>query len=487
MSWAEKEKLRSILDEWEKREIIKTSDSEYASPIVLVRKKNGEIRLCVDYRMLNKVLARDNQPLPLIEDQLMLLHGKRLFTHLDLKNGFFHIDMAQESIKYTAFITPLGQYEFRKMPFGLKIGPARFQRFVYDVFKELIEKGDVSIYLDDILVISETLEHHLRILKQVFRLLVRNRMNLRLDKCKFLYTKIDYLGYTITKDGIQPTNDGIKAIQAFPVPRNVHEVQSFLGLSSYFRKFIENFAIIAKPLYDLLRKNVPFTFTVVELKAFERIKTKLTSSPILAIYSPKDDTELHTDASALGFGAILMQRKSDLKYHPIFYFSKRTTETESKYHSFELETLAIIYALRRFRIYLQGRLFKIVTDCESLKLTLNKKEMNARIARWALELQNYDYVVEHRAGSRMRHVDALSRTTNIMIIEDNPLEHNLMVAQSQDPLITELKNKLETSEDSKFEMRNGLIYRKKDKNILFYVPAAMESNVMYKYHDELGH
>lgn len=174
----------------------------------------------------------------------------------------------------------------------------------------------------------------------------------------------------------------------------MREIHSFVGLSSYFKKFIENFARITKPLYDLLKENVPFTFGVKELKAFEDIKNKLISGPILAIYNPEDDTELHCDASALGFGDILMQRKADLKFHLIFYFSKRTTEIESHYHSFELETLAIIYALRRFRIYLYGIQFKIVMDCESLKLTLNKKDINPRIARWALELQNYDYIIE---------------------------------------------------------------------------------------------
>lgn len=158
----------------------------------------------------------------------------------------------------------------------------------------------------------------------------------------------------------------------------------------------------------------------------------------MAIYSSKDETELHCDASSLGFGAIVMQRKADAIFHPIFYFSKRTTETESKYHSFELETLAVIYALRRFRIYLEGIKFKIVNDCESLKLTLNKKEIDPRIARWALELQNYDYNVEHRAGSRMRPVEALSRNNNIMIIEDNPFEYNLSLSQGADPKIKEL-------------------------------------------------
>jgi len=163
-----------------------------------------------------------------------------------------------------------------------------------------------------------------------------------------------------------------------------------------------------------------------------------------------------------------MQKKRDSKFHPVSYFSKRTTDTESRYHSFELETLAVIYALRRFRIYLYGIRFKIVTDCASLKLTLEKRDINPRIVRWAIELMQYDYVSEHRPGAKMQHVDALSRATNILVIDDNPLELELAVSQNRDPKIKKLREKLEKSEDKYYEMRNGLIYRKKDSKLRLY-------------------
>lgn len=230
-----------------------------------------------------------------------------------------------------------------------------------------------------------------------------------------------------------------------------------------------------------------FKFEENERKAFQLLKNELTNAPILSIYSPRDETELHCDASALGFGSILMQKKSDGKFHPVFYFSKRTTEVESKYHSFELETLAIIYALRRFRPYLQGIRFKIVTDCQALAQTLNKKETSPRISRWVLELQEFDYILEHRAGIRMMHVDALSRTTNIFVLEDNSLDRNLALSQSGDNNIVKLRKELEHKNDRWYEMRDGLIYRKMRDRLLFYVPSSMEANVMRKYHDELGH
>lgn len=485
LMYSDKPKLRNILDDLLDRGIIRESTSEYASPIVLTRKKNGETRMCIDFRKLNKVTARDNFPIPLIEDQLDLLGGKKYFTTLDLKDGFFHIKMHEDSTKYTSFVTSLGQFEYTRMPFGLKGAPLRFQRYVTQIFKNLIDLGEVSVYFDDILIATETMEHHLYVLEKVCRLLVANLLELRVDKCRFLQTKLEYLGYTVTEEGIQPTNRGIEAIMKFPAPRSVRDVQSFLGLCSYFRKFVENFSIIAKPLYDVTRKNVDFRFGEAERNAFETLKDRLTSAPILSIYSPRDETELHCDASAVGFGAILLQKKADRKLHPVFYFSRRTTDIESRYHSFELETLAIIYALRRFRTYLFGMKFKIITDCQALSLTLNKKETNPRISRWVLELQNYDYTLEHRSGSRMLHVDALSR--QVLVIEDNSFDRNLALCQSEDPEIERIRAELEKSESKLFEMRDGCVYRKDRGQIRFYVPAALETNVMYKYHNEMGH
>ncbi|CAK9814872.1 Transposon Tf2-9 polyprotein [Anthophora quadrimaculata] len=269
-------------------------------------------------------------------------------------------------------------------------------------------------------------------------------------------------GYLITDKEIRPTDSGIDAVVKFPIPKTVRDVQSFIGLCSYFRKFIEGLSITAKPLYDLLKKNAVFKFSEAALNAFDLLKSKLVTNPILAIYDPKDKTELHCDASALGFGAVLMHQKHDLKMHPFFYFSMRTTNAESIH-------------------------FKIITDCNSVKLTLQKKEINPRIAKWAIELSNYDYSIEHRANEKMRHVDALSRAVDILIVEDNPLEYNLSVCQTQDKNIKEIIKKLETTEDRLFEMRNGLVYRKRGTELLFYVPQNMEKHILFQYHDQMGH
>lgn len=281
--------------------------------------------------------------------------------------------MHPDSVKFTSFITPLGQYEFLRMPFGLKNAPSTFQRFVNKVFADMVKENRLIVYMDDIMIATESISEHFDILTEVLRRLVQNKLELRIDKCEFFQTDVKYLGYTISKSGIKAEEKGLEAIRNFPVPTKVHSVQSFLGLCSYFRRFVKNFSLIAKPLYDLTKKIKKFKFGDEELKCFETLKEKLLENLISALYSPQDETELHCDASSTGFGAILMQRKADGKMHPVFYFSKRTSEPESKYHSFELETLSIIYALKRFRVYLQGLKFKIVTDCNSLALTLNKK------------------------------------------------------------------------------------------------------------------
>lgn len=310
---------------------------------------------------------------------------------------------------------------------------------------------------------------------------------MQLTKCSFLMTEIDYLGYKVTEKGITLTDSHIDGIVNFPIPRDTKGVQSFIGLVSYFRKFIESFSHIARPLYELLKMKKEFKFGEIELKAFNELKERLISAPILAIYDPHAETELHCDASSRGYGAILFQRGSDRKLHPVFYFSQRATDAESRYHSFELEMLAIIYALKRFRVYLYGIKFKIVTDCNSLALALKKHDINPRISRWILELQNYDYTTEHRSGTRMSHVDSLSRCNFIAVIDDNSFETNLVIAQNLDESIVKLKNELESSESKWYEMRNGVIYRKINEKLLFYVPSEMEKSILFKYHDELGH
>jgi len=314
-----------------------------------------------------------------------------------------------------------------------------------------------------------------------------NLLELREDKCFFLQSRITYLGYVVDREGVRPDPAYVAAVTQFPTPKSIANVHSFIELVSYFRRFIENFSILAAPLYALLKKGAQFKFGEKELQVFELLKNKLVQMPILALYSPKAETEIHCDASALGYGVILLQKQEDGLMHPVFYYSKRTTEVEAKYHSYELECLALVYAVKRFHVYLNGIKFKVFTDCESFKLTMNKKDLNPRIARWALLFQNYDFSIEHRAGSKMKHVDALSRNTNILVLTENTFEQTLSIKQIEDRDIGKLKERLSKSEDKYFEMRNGLVYRKYKGELLFYVPSSMEANVIRSAHEEYGH
>jgi hypothetical protein len=486
LSVFEKSQLREILDNLLREGVIRESNSPYASPIVLVKKKTGDLRLCIDFRTLNKQVVKDRYPLPFIDDQIDKLRGKKYFTKLDLKNAFYHLKLSPDSTKYTSFVTPFGQFEYQRLPFGFCNSPSIFMRYLNTIFRDLIDASKICVFLDDILIPSETVEDNLTILDIVLKRLKQNKLRLRTDKCHFLMTTINYLGYTVSSEGISPCQEHIDSVFRFPTPRNTREVQSFLGLVSYFRRFIQNFSYIAQPLCNLTKKSVNFRFGEKELEAFELLKNMLASQPVLAIYSPTVDTELHCDASSLGFGAVLLQRQEDDKFHPISYFSKRTNDAESRYHSFELECLAIIYALKRFHVYLQGIHFKIITDCNSLKLTLDRKDLNPRISRWALWLQNYDYKLEHRASSRMKHVDALSRQP-VMILEATSFKQNLSLAQLQDSGISKLREFLEQQEHNKYELRDGLVYYKFKDRLLFYVPQLMEQQILCMYHDNFGH
>ncbi|XP_029169579.1 uncharacterized protein LOC114939432 [Nylanderia fulva] len=319
LSFADKELLREILDDLLERSIIQPSSSPYASPIVLVRKKDGGCRLCVDYRELNKITIRDNFPTEVIDDNIDRLQGKVYFSILDMKDRFHHVRMHESSVKYTSFVTPLGQFEYLRMPFGLANAPRVFQRFVHMMFEALIRENKILIYLDDLLIATKDLDEHIEILSRVFEVAGENRLGFRLDKCHFARTEIKYLGYCVSRHGIRPSDENVASVVDYPVPRSAKNMQHFLGLASYFRRFIPGFSLLAKPLYDLIRKNATFKYESSESAAFETLKRHLSNGPVLAIYSPQAETELHCDASASGFGGILLQKQSDGSWRPISF------------------------------------------------------------------------------------------------------------------------------------------------------------------------
>lgn len=366
ISPSEKEIVNRQIDEWIENGIVQPSTSDYASPIVLVRKKNRSYRLCVDYRTLNKKIVKDCYPLPLIEDLLDALQRARVFSTLDLRDGFFYVDIDKSSRKYTAFIVPDGHYEFCKVPFGLCNSPAIIQRFINMVFKKLIQEDVVLTYMDDLIIPSIDMKGGLKQLRKVLEVAGRARLNINWRKCNLLRADVEFLGHRVGNGCVRPSSSKVDAVQRFPIPTNVRQVQSFLGLSGYFWKFIPEYSKIARPLTNLLKSNVDFQFGNAEEEAVNRLKIMLTREPVLALYRVAAETQLHTDASKHGFGATLLQRGiKDQCFHPVYYASGTTTAAEEKYASYHLEVLSIVKALKKFRSYLLGIPFTIVTDCRA--------------------------------------------------------------------------------------------------------------------------
>lgn len=500
LPFAERKIVQSMIDELLHNQIIQESQSEYASPIVLVKKKNNDYRLCVDYRALNKKTVKDRYPMPVIDDQLDRLSGNRFFTSLDLASGYHQIPVAEESRHLTAFITPDGHYEYTRMPFGLVNAPAVFQQMINKALGP--KRFELAIpYLDDILTAAPSVIQCLEKLESILSLLREARLTLNITKCHFLKSSIEYLGYEISAEGLKPGLNKTQAVEKFPTPTNVHQIRQFVGLASFFRRFINDFARIARPLTSLTRTDTPWNWGLEQENAFQEIKQRLTSRPVLALYNSEYITEVHCDASKHGMGGILLQKpdeKSPLK--PVAYYSRQTAKEEEFWHSYELETMAVVASLKKFRIYLIGLQFKVLTDCNALRATLCKRDLIPRIARWWLQLQEFDFTVEFRPGQAMKHADALSRnpvlndpqpeTIEIMNIRTEDWLHTV---QMTDPKLKHIREILETKETdikeitNNYAIRDNRLYRKVGKNLKWVVPNGAKWRICQLCHDESGH
>ncbi|GBN28082.1 Transposon Tf2-9 polyprotein [Araneus ventricosus] len=485
LSFAENQAVNKQIDEWLDQGIVRQSSSEYASPIVLVKKKDGTARLCVDYRKLNRKLVKDRFPLPLIEDVLDKLQDAKVYSTLDLKNGFFHVEVNEDYKHFTSFVVPDGQFEFNKVSFGLSTSPSVFQRYVYSIFRELMRKGIVIIYMEDLIIPAKDEDEGIEKLKKVFEVASKYGLEIKFKKCQFLRRKVEFLGHVVENGTVRPSVAKTIAVKKFPVPTTVKQVQSFLGLTGYFRKFIPAYSKIAKPLSDLIRSDNPFVFEQSQIEAFEKLKKLLTESPVLSIFQQGKTTELHTDASQQGYGAVLLQEAEDGKLHPVQYMSKKTTPAEEKYSSYELEVLAVVNALRKFRTYLMGNHFKIITDCSAFQRTMDKKDLVTRIARWALLLEEFDYEIVHRSGQRMQHVDALSRYP-VAIITSDTLTARLKRAQQEDEYTQSLRSMIGSNNDSDFFDKNEILYKYVDGRELIVVPRDMQTEIIKLAHEK-GH
>lgn len=504
MSYGERALVRDMVQEMMHAGIVTESTSSYASPIVLVKKKTGEKRLCVDYRALNKRTKKDHYPLPLIDDQLDRLAGNKLFTSLDLASGYYQIPIEKSSQDKTAFVTPDGQFQYTRMPFGLVNAPSVFQRTINKILSEAKIKYAL-VYMDDILIPARSFDEGLCRLEEVLFLLKRGGLTLKLSKCNFFMDSIEFLGFQINADGIKPGERKTEAVSKFRTPNSQRELQQFIGLASFFRRFVKGFATIAKPLTDLLRKNITWKWGSEQVNAFETIKSTLVQRPLLALYDPTRETEVHTDASKYGIGGILLQKDDAGHLRPVSYFSRKTTPDEQKLHSFELETLAVVSSLNRFRVYLIGVPFKILTDCNALRTTLSKRDLIPRIARWWVQFQEFNCEIEYRPGCRMSHADALSRNpvgeakddSHVLDVLTVGTDDWIATVQSNDDEIARIREILNDPKSNQvldviknYKLKNGKVYRivgKEENDLRWVVPKGVRWQIAKINHDDLGH
>ncbi|UYV69241.1 hypothetical protein LAZ67_6002959 [Cordylochernes scorpioides] len=499
-------KERDIIEEQVKemceKGVIRKSTSPWASPVVLVKKSDGSYRFCVDYRKVNNVTEKFSYPLPDITDCLDRLAGMKYFSHTDFVSGYWQCPLDETSKPITAFTTGNGLYEFQVLPFGLTGAPGHFERIMDTLLAEL-KWSECMVYLDDVIVYGRDIREHNVRLTNVLECFRGAGLSLKPSKCRFAYQKLPILGHVVSENGVEPATDKIEAVKEFPIPKNVKQVCSFLGLCGYYRRFIKNFSKISKPLTCLTEKDKKFVIGPAEIEAFETLKKKLTEEPILAHFNPDARIEIHTDASIVGLGAVLMQPDNDGFLHPIHYLSRTTSKHESKYGISELECLAIVWALQKLRPYIFGREFKVVTDHSALTWLANVRDPCSRLTRWGLKLMEHDFEIVHRAGRKNVAPDALSRNPfhkNDTNVEDNfndltactvRIDEN---GQKEDTFCRDITGKLPDAKTrDEYKKINGILYKKnhatQGNQWLVVAPKQSVSEIMKTAHDipEAGH
>lgn len=419
--------------------VIRESDSPFASPIVVVRKKNGSVRLCIDYRKLNLQTIKDAYALPKLEDTFTALTGSKWFSVLDLKSGYYQIEMDEQDKCKTAFVCPLGFWEFNRMPQGVSNAPSTFQRLMEKCVGEMNLK-EVLVFIDDLIVFAPTLEQHEERLMKVLNRLKEFGLKLSVEKCTFFQTSVRYLGHVVSQNGVETDPGKIEALRSWPIPKHLKELRSFLGFSGYYRRFVQGYSTIVKPLHELtsgyppsqkkqkplinpahyLNPKEPFggRWTSACQEAFETIKEKLTSAPVLAFADPKKPYLLHTDASSTGLGAVLYQEQEGQK-RVIAYASRGLSRSESRYPAHKLEFLALKWAVtEKFNDYLYGTFFTVVTDSNPLTYLLTSAKLDATSYRWLSTLSTYSFKIIYRPGKQNADADGLSRRPHGELLTD---------------------------------------------------------------------
>ena len=478
--------LRKQLDELLQAGFIRPSKAPFGAPILFQRKHDGSLRLCVDYRALNKVTVRNKYPIPLIADLFDQLSQAKYFSKLDLRSGYHQVRIAEGDEPKTTCVTRYGAFEFLVMPFGLTNAPATFCTLMNQVFHDYLDKF-VVIYLDDIMVFSSTLEEHMDHLRLVFKRLQENQLYVKREKCSFAQIQIHFLGHVVEQGQIRMDMEKVEAIRDWATPKNVKELRSFLGLANYYRRFVEGYSRRITALTELLKKDKKWSWTSECHEAFEDLKQALMKDPVLALPDLGKAFEVQTDASDFAIGGVLLQEK-----HPIAFESRKLNEAERRYTAQEKELLAVLHCLRAWRHYLLGSRFVVKTDNTAVSHFLTQPKLTAKQARWQEFLAEFDFSFEYKAGSTNQVADALSRRAELAALRrvapmsatrvTTDIRQQIEANLCKDPQAKSLMKMVEEGKSKFFWVENGALLTKGPR---LFVPRAgnLRQMLMRECHD----